>query len=225
MPWIPAAVQAAISIYQAIKGAKEANKAKKKEEVGYGYTTSALDQLQGMSGKYQPQVNKYLDQSNQGFTGALGFWGPLLSASKDSATSVLAPDINRISQQFDQILQATKGERTGAGASIYAAAPYAQQAQVQSLFSTLRPQAAKEMANIGSQTGQLGFQGLYAMLNALGQMQEGGLGLMGKGMAGSQYQSGKMQELGKGVAPILDQLGQWFQNRGNSGSGNTTPWP
>jgi hypothetical protein len=137
-----------------------------------------VSDLRGKSEEYSPYAAGFLNTAKDAFPQALNFWAPLLSGSRTAATGVLAPDISRINDQFNQILQQTKGERTGAGASIYAAAPYEKQSQIQSLFSTLRPQAAQNVANIGSAAGGLGTSTLQAIISAMGQALGGSHGML-----------------------------------------------
>ena len=164
-------------------------------------------QLQGTAAEFSPFANKFLTQAGQGFGSAMNFWAPLLSGSRTAASSVLAPDISRVNEQFQGILDATRGARTGAGASIYAAAPYQQQAQIQSIYQGLRPQAAQAMGQLGGQMGQLGQGTLQTVLAALGQALGGGQGLLGQANIGYGQSRAAGSVFGSALNEIMKNLG------------------
>ena len=132
-------------------------------------TAARIKDATNKANTLQGPALSFIDASRGAFDTASNFWTPIAQGDRTKSTSVLAPDINRINEQFDANQQAAAGTRTGAGAATSAALPYAKQAQIQSLFSTLRPQAAKEVASIGGQEGQLGGSFMNTLLQALEQ--------------------------------------------------------
>jgi len=165
-----------------------------------------IQQLSGTANQYGPLAQQFYGTANQALPQALNFWSPLLGGSRTAATSVLAPDINRINEQYDSILQGTMGSRTGAGASIYAAAPYEKQAQIQSLFSGIRPQAAQQVANIGGTAGNLGNSVLNNVLGALAQALGGGQGLLRQANDAYTQSQSAGSIFGNLIGNILDEL-------------------
>jgi len=199
MAWaalIPAAIQAGTAIYGAIKGRKTGQQS---DEAKASMTNLSdyAKQFQQYSGEIQPVAQSYLQQSQNAFDPATSFWSQLLKGGA-GATSVLAPDIARTNAQYDQALQTQQqlNPRGGPGSAFLAQQPYAKAAQIGGLYSSLRPQAATNLAQIGSQTGALGINSLYAMLNAL-QGATGASGtLLGADIA-NRY--GNMSALGQQV--------------------------
>jgi len=170
IPFIPQIIQGvgtAIGIGQGIKGGKKAGQSDAASQAMTGLGDISK-QFQQYSGQIQPTAQGYLDQSKSAFDSATNFWAPLLKGGA-GATSVLAPDIARTNAQYDQALQTQQqlNPRGGPGSAFLAQQPYAKAAQIGSLYSSLRPQAATAMSQIGGQTGALGVNSLYAMLNAL----------------------------------------------------------
>jgi hypothetical protein len=220
MGWIPSAISAGLSIYSAIKGRKGSNEEQEKAMTG---TDALISDLRNKNQEFSPATANFMRTSQDSFQPAINFWAPLLGGSRQAATETLAPEISRTNDQYNQILQNTQGERSGAGASIYAAAPYQRQGQIQSIYSGLRPKAAESMANIGSQTGQLGTQTLYAIISALGQAL-GGQGLMAN-MANTKF--GQQQQAGSAfwgaMQNVMQQAPQIYNGiKGSSTGGSNT---
>mgnify|MGYP001373149090 CR=1 FL=1 len=174
------------------------------QKAATGGVSSLTDDLQKQSAQYGPFANKFMNMSQGAFPQAMNFWAPLLGGSRESGASVLSPQFSQIDEQNNALLQATKGSRTGAGASIYAAAPYNAAAQKQNMASTLRTEGASQMANLGSQTGQLGNQTLYSLISALSQA----IGGKGKMLDQANIGYGQSKEAGGIFGNILNQAGK-----------------
>ena len=174
------------------------------------------NRLMGQADQYGPFAQRFLTNANQGLGSALNFWAPLLSGSRTAMSSVFAPDVNRINEQYQGILDATRGSRTGAGASIYAQAPYEKQAQIQSIFQAGRPQAAQAMQNLGGQFGTLGGNTLSSIFNALGQAIGGAteMGTRADTAYGQEATAG--EQFGTALSDIMRLLGPILEKKGGS---------
>jgi len=201
MPWIPAAIQAGMSIYGAIKGNSEKNK-----------MMARADKLDQAGQEIKPFATSFMDQSKSALGTASNFWTPIAQGDRTKATSILAPDISRINEQADAAQQASAGTRTGAGAAFNASLLYKKLGQLQSIFSALRPQAATQLADIGSRTGQLGMSGFNAYLASLSDAAN-----VASGVSATSFQQG--QALGQSMGNLSNQV-NWnslFKGGGNSG--------
>lgn len=78
---------------------------------------------------------------------ALNYWSQLLAGNKSGMTSLLSPELNRISQGYNTARQtnAALNPRGGPRADILSEQPFQQQRDVSNLFSTIRPMAASNL--------------------------------------------------------------------------------
>ena len=216
IPFIPEIIQGAGTAIGAVQGIKGAKKAGQSEAASQAQSSlfDLSKQFQTQAGAIQPTAQGYLDQSRSAFDSATNFWAPLLKGGA-GATSVLAPDIARTNAQYDQALQTQQqlNPRGGPGSAFLAQQPYAKAAQIGGMYSSLRPQAANAMSQIGGQTGALGVNSLYAMLNAL----QGATGASGTllnadvanryaNMSNTGQQLGIGQILGGSIFDLLKQI-------------------
>ena len=225
---IPGLVQAGMGIYGAIKN-RNVGKQSDLAKEGMTNLSDYANQFQQYSGEIQPTAQGYLNQSQAAFDPTISFWSQLLKGGA-GATSVLAPDIARTNAQYDQALQTQQqlNPRGGPGSAFLAQQPYAKAAQIGGLYSSLRPQAATSLAQIGGQTGALGINSLYAMLNAL----QGATGTTGTLLAGdvsNRYadmsRTGQQVGLGSMLGSSLFDLLKMIPGLGGTGggSGNQSP--
>lgn len=78
---------------------------------------------------------------------AINYWSTLLAGNRAGMTSLLSPELNRISQGYNTARQtnAALQPRGGPRADILAEQPFQQQRDVSNLFSTVRPMAASNL--------------------------------------------------------------------------------
>ena len=184
IPVVGPLINAGLGVAGAVSGAKQGSK-----------TSGLIDRLTDQAGKLDPYAAGMRERAGTGLDAARNFWLPIAQGSRTGMTSNLAPDIQRINEQFDANLQATKGERTGGGAAMTSALPYAKQSQIQSIFSSLRPQAADKMLDIGKTSGAMGGDAMQTLISALTG-----------GVAGQQANRKMSYEEGAGLAPLFSEL-------------------
>lgn len=106
----------------------------------------------------------------------IDYWSRLLSGNRGEMTSVLAPELNQIADNYRaaQMASANLTPRGGGRASLMQALPFQQARDVSTLLQTLRPQAAQ---GLGQTVGQLG--GLAGQIGSLGSgLMSGGSNLL-----------------------------------------------
>jgi hypothetical protein len=138
-------------------------------EMASGQAPLSLDMINrsgGLAGQYGED---FLGKSSAAFQPAMDYWSKLLSGEGGAAASALAPEIRRIGAGYDQTKRnLSQFAPSGGGRSAtLGELPFQRNADINNLFSSLRPVAAQNMANIGSQTGQLG-SGLTQFLGSMG---------------------------------------------------------
>lgn len=117
-----------------------------------------------------------LDTAAQTAYPTANYWSTLLSGNRAGMTSLLAPELNRQAQGYQQAAQTSAAltPRGGPRADILADQPYQQQRDASTLFQTLRPQAAsglldtsKTIAGYGGQYQQAGSNLLNEAMNSI----------------------------------------------------------
>lgn len=195
---------------------------------------SNMQQGQQTANTLQPYGTGFLNTAQQGIGSSMDYWSKLLSGNRGEMMSAMAPEVNRINAGYDQnkrsLLQFAP--RGGGQAGMLASAPYKEQQDINSLFQTLRPQAAQQMGNLGLQAGGLGNQTFSNLLNALAGSSGAASSILSKGQtqqminnqAGQQW--GNMgYQLGSSLAPWLTGSGNGGSNGGSGGSSMNLSWP
>lgn len=179
-----------------------------------GRQKTAMDRILGMSNTLQPQAQGLLDQSNRAGSSVMDYYGGLLSGDRGRTTSTLAPDINRINQSYDNVLQTQSAltPRGGGRSALLSEAPYARQRDISTLMQQSRPQAAQGLMQAGGQAGSQGTSLMNQVLSGLSGVSAGNSGLLNYDLQSRAEQSRKNQELGEQIygilGPILGKLGK-----------------
>ena len=112
----------------------------------------AWGSLNDIGGFATPTGEKQITAGAQNLTNASDFWNSLLSGDMTKIGQTLAPEISTIQgqtqQQIDSLAQF--GDRSGGTNATLNTLETNKRASIQGLIDTLIPQAAKEVASIGS---------------------------------------------------------------------------
>ena len=178
----------------------------------------------------------FLSTSSESFGPAIDFWSKLLSGDEGIMTSLLDPEISRISEGYQAAADETaRGmPRGGARSAAMVQLPYKRAGDISSLFANLRPQAANALTDIGSRTGAIGSNLFGNILNALVGGASGAswtsrnLMDFGLGAANADLREGQVlgsavdNLLGTSVPNLIDLVGGGGKSGGASGGGNQT---
>jgi hypothetical protein len=90
--------------------------------------------------------------AGKSFNPVIDYWSRILSGNRGAAMSALAPEITKMGDQNTAEMRAASElmPRTGGRASLLQMQPFQNMRGVQSLFQSLRPQAATTMGNLGN---------------------------------------------------------------------------
>lgn len=198
MSWVGVAVgvvSTAGSIYAGNKARKAANKRTPAEQAA---EQQALANSR-LSSEYGQQA---LAGSRAPLSAAQQFWQSVLSGNRDSLMSLYGNEINDLGTQSRTAFQtaAQLSPRSGASAEYMSSLPFQRMIAERRITSAARPQAAGELASIGTNLASLGFSGLNGG-NAAGSS------LLGYGQQRRQYADQAGSDTAGSVYEILKMLG------------------
>jgi hypothetical protein len=110
-----------------------------------------------------------LDLAGKSFNPVVDYWSKILSGNRGAATSMLAPELNRISDQYKATTESASEllPRGGGRATMLGDLPYQQMRDQQTLLQTARPQAATGLVQVGGATASSGNSLVSNAVNAL----------------------------------------------------------
>jgi len=221
-PFIPALIGAGGSVGAGLLAGR---KSKEEREALSAQTRLAqLEELASSRGferskEITPFTNRFLTRGSQGMGSSMDYWSKILSG-RESASSLLSPEINQITDNFSAAREASRTlNPRGGGSSAFtreideAVVP----GQIGGLLATARPRAASEMGALGTNMSSLG--------RDLASVETGLLRGVSPGSAGSLLNYGlnrRAQDLdiGSTIGRSLFQFMQMFQ-----GGGGGAPFP
>lgn len=186
-----------------------------------------------------PFTDRFLTQGVQGTGDAMGYWGKILSG-RESASSLLAPEINQINTSYDAARTASRTlNPRGGGASAFTRQidEGVRPGQISGLLATARPRAASELGVLGVNSTSLGTNlasvetgllrgvspGASANLLDYGLRNRGQQFDMGSSVGGSIFDIFKMfqkgggtQTTGSGTSPGPSSSSNPYRREGNS---------
>lgn len=159
---------------------------------------SAINTLsQGMQAGYNTS-NMLSGLAGKSFNPVVDYWSRILSGNRGAAMSALSPEITRMGDQNAAEMR-TASElmpRTGGRATLMQQMPFQNTRNIQSLFQTLRPQAA-------GQLGQLGGTLMSNATNALNASTNAGRSIMDYQAEKSKADRALGQGMGSGLFDLL----------------------
>ncbi len=215
LPMLPALIGAAGSIGGGLLGRKAGSFNPTQSQASNLLNYNAENASPFAKGFGQTGMN-FLNQARSTLAGPQNYFQQLLSGNSAATSQALAPDINRIRQQNQGILQSTNSlAPRGAGRSgALFNLPFQNSANVSGLFNQARPAAAQGLTGIGGLLGQLGLGSgsLGANYFNTGTNAAGLLGNMGNILQQQQNQAGGafgglLGGLGNQLGGILKGLG------------------
>lgn len=171
-------------------------------------TNTILPAALKQSGEAFGQGQNMLNMGGGNTTAGTSFFNTLLNGNRQNATQMLQPDIDRIRQAQQGTLQAvsTLMPRGGGRSGTLFQLPFQANSQIQSLFNTVRPQAAGALTQAGlQQTGQganlfgIGNQGLGVGNQAIGEA----VGANAQGLNWAQQQAERANKMWAGLGSGL----------------------
>ena len=131
-------------------------------------TQKAIDTLgQGMQAGYNTS-NTLSNLAGRAYNPVMDYWSRLLSGNRGAAMSALSPEIARMGDQNTAEMRAASElmPRTGGRATMMQSMPFQQMRGVQSLFQSMRPQAANQLGTLGGTLQANATNALNASTNA-----------------------------------------------------------
>jgi hypothetical protein len=194
LPALPAAIIGGVgSVLGGILGRKAGSFNPTQQQAGNLLNFNAENASPFATGFGNTGMN-FLNQARGTLAGPSNYFQQLLSGNQAATTQALAPDINRIRQQNQGILQATNSlAPRGAGRSgTLFNLPFQTSANVSGLYNQVRPQAAQGLTQIGGLLGQLGLGagGLGANYFNSGNYAAGLLGGLGNQLEKQRTEAG-----------------------------------
>lgn len=176
----------------------------------------ALNQAIGTAGSVTPQAQGFLNQSSSTFQPAIDYWSKLASGDPATMAAAAAPTMLATGKQYQAARDSasTSMPQGGYRSTALANLPFQEAAQNNTYLQQLQPQAASNLANIGSSTGALG-SGLFG--SVLGALSGAGSGASGTGasllntnLLSNQQGMQQGQALGQGIAAIVPAIMKLF---------------
>jgi len=206
MPALPAIIGAAGSIFGGLA-------AKKGGLGGPSPETSALNEQQLANLKLSkdwatdlfPQGKSLLDLSRSTYQVPLNYWTGLAGGSRQGATSILAPEIQRIQEGEQASNQAASNmfSRSGGSSTYMLDSMFAPQRAITSMLQTVRPQAMKSLADLAGQFANTG-EGLTRDASSLLSSTTAGTSSMSRTLMEQEEMRRKAQtDMGKSIGGIL----------------------
>ena len=147
LPWLTGTL-AATAIGAGAIGTKLGNKAGTAEK-NAASGMSAIQQEAGAQGR------EFGGLAEKSLNPATSYWNRILTGDQGTMSEVMAPEVGAINDQYNTTFQTQQelSARGGGRSQLLSSLPYMKARQVGDLYSKIRPQAAKELASIGSTAG------------------------------------------------------------------------
>ncbi len=134
------------------------NRKSKSEKNAMAANAEATRRGMEMQEELQPLRMDYLQKGQGAMGGALDYWSKILSG-RDSATSLLSPEINQITQGYRGARTASRTLNPRGGGSSAMTRRIEEEVipgQIGGLLATARPRAAGEVSTLGTNMSQIG---------------------------------------------------------------------
>lgn len=170
-----------------------------------------------------PWAERYAGQSLDTFSPVIDYYMNLLRGDRQAALSALSPEVEGISQGYEDALRTSRAlaPRSGGSSAFFTELPFQRARDVQSLLATARPEAATNLASIATNLGSLGQGYAGAAGGFLGGASQGVGQLLNYGLARRGQNFGFGQSIGRALGPLLKGL----FNRANLSGGGAQPPP
>jgi hypothetical protein len=227
IPFIPALIGAGASIGSAIlgrPGQEEKDVMTAQAEQAQLQTEAARKGI-GFAEELQPLSMNLLRRGQGAMGGALDYWRRILSG-RESATSVMGPQINQILNSYRQarISGRTLNPRGGGGSEFTRRLDEEViPGQISGLLASARPMAAQQVGALGGDMSQLGFGGMGTASGLLNLGTGAGTGVLQYGLGRAQQQSDLGRDLGRNLLSLWPSGGGGAPFPGGTGTGGSIP--
>lgn len=214
MPFIPALVAGGTSLL----GGWLAGRKSKEEKRALAAQGEAIQSGQAIQEELQPFRMDFLRRGQGAMGGALDYWRRILSG-RDEATSLLSPEIRQITEGYRGARTASRTLNPRGGGTSAMTRRIEEEAipgQIGGLLATARPQAAGEVATLGTNMSEIG-RGLAGVESGLlGGVGAGSTNLLNYGLRRTAQQ----YDIGSGIGKSLFQFMQMFNKGGTPNISN-----
>lgn len=170
-----------------------------------GQNQANLKQASGYASELFPQGKNLLDLSRSTFQPPIDYWKSILGGSRTNATSMLAPDIQRIQEGYQTAGKTISDlyPRSGISPEGRVASIYAPQRDISTLLQSARPKAAEALGTLAGQTGALGSYETGDAMRTLVGSAGAGTGTLDQMLRQRAYESERQASLGKSIGGLL----------------------
>lgn len=167
-----------------------------------------------------PSAQGLLGRAEQGFGPVLNYYSTLLGGDRGAISSLLAPEIESIGDQYQGVLRSGRqlAPRGGGSSAMFTELPFERARDVGSLISGARPQAAAGLASAAGEAGRIGVGAGQVASNLLSGAGAGGSSILRSGLESRAQGFGQGAATGRGIFDILNTIpwGKIFGGGGKS---------
>lgn len=233
MPFLPALIGGGASIIGGLLGGRRSKEEKAAlqsqsrlsavEEEAARKRMGLMDVARGRMEQITPFTQRFLSKGEGAMGNALGYWNRILSG-RDSATSLLSPEINRITEGYRGARTASR-ELNPRGGGVTSMTRRIDESivpgQITGLLNRARPAAAGQVGSIGSSLSNtaLGLGGLETNLLQTGFGPTGAEGTSGSLLNYGLNRSAQQYDYGSGIGRTIFDIMKGFSMGKTGGMG------
>jgi hypothetical protein len=141
----------------------------------------------------------------EGFEQPQNFWSKILGGNRDAMMDTMAPEVSTIVSQYDAGRKAVSefGARGGGKNSTLAELPMKQSGDINRLFQSLRPEAAKQLSSIAQVLASLGLNEEQISTSLLSLQNNSMLGVGNIQLGHAALDAKTSKEAGEGLGKLL----------------------
>lgn len=196
----------------------------KEEKALMAQQTRTAKSGERLAGQLGPMGRRFSTYAQTALGKPADYYSRLLGGGRGEMTDALAPEIGQINDAYQSVREseAALRPRGGGRATLLSENPYNRARDISTLFQSVRPGAAKGLADIGGTYGGLGSSAFQNAVNALYQTTASGRSNLDALNAIKQRQYAQSRDLGRSLFDIGQGLyGGLFSGSGKSGSGSS----
>lgn len=171
-----------------------------------------------LSGTLVPQATSMFSKADPALSLPIDYNRKLLSGDKATATSAMAPEINRINEGYRTATKTSAAlqPRGGPSAAVRSNLPFQQQRDVSTLMQTARPQAGTNLFNMGTGVQLAGSNLLNNAIQALYMSTSSGRDVLLNEQARQDRDSKTGESIGGSIFGVLKDI-DWGKIAGKTG--------
>lgn len=229
LAWLPAALGGASMVGSLMDRGKGGPSPTSTEGGLLQTQQDAIKQGMSTASEISPMAKGFLQTSSESFNPVIDYWSRILGGNRGAAMSMLAPQIQQIQESGQKAGNAATwlSPRSGTTAAGREAAIYGPQRATSALLQTARPEAARNLLDVGSRAGSIGAGAYGAAASFLGGASRGSSDALSYLMRRNQDEFERAKQIGGGIWDLLkqvpfDKLGALFGG-GKMGTPPITP--